>query len=82
MQELELELHQQEEIPNEIPLPVEEISITPVSNGRNTRGKDISSTYSSFIPKGRDKATVTTSIQQQVTNMIKSDNVFLFISIY
>ena len=75
MQELELELHQQEEIPNEIPLPVEEISIIPVSNGRNTQGKDISSTYSSLIPKGRDKVTVTTYIQQ-VTNIIKSDNVF------
>jgi len=61
MQELKLELHQQEEIPNEISLPVEEISITPVSNGRNTQGKYISSTYSSLISKGRDKITVTTS---------------------
>ena len=63
MQEFELELHQQEEIPNEIQLPVEEISITPMSNGRNTGGKDISSTYSSLILKGRDKAIIYFHIQ-------------------
>ena len=62
MQEWGLELHQQEEIPNEILLPIEEISITSVSNSWNTQGKDILSIYSSLIPKGRDKAIVTISI--------------------
>jgi len=34
-----------------------EIALPAISERRATRGKDVSSSYSSLIPKGRDKTT-------------------------
>lgn len=56
-------------------------TVPSVSERRNTRGKDVSSSYSSLIPKGRDKTTISnepTVVLEPPTNNESDHTVLLF----
>jgi len=63
---LELDFQHQKEIPNRVSSP-EEI-VPTISTHRTTRGKNISSIYSSLIPKGKDKVTEPTTTGKKYPN--------------
>ena len=76
---MELKLQQSEspeEGPNKVSILEEEVA--PISQSRATRKKDISSSYSSLIPKTKEKTSIPreSTIQKQSIN--KPDTVFLF----
>ena len=55
-----------------------EKEFTPIPQRRATRKKNISSSYSSLIPKTREKTSVLFESTIQEPSTIKSDTVFLF----
>jgi len=76
---LELELQQPESSDEEFDkVSFHEQEVISISQHRTTRKKDISSSYSSLIPKTREKTSVLgkSIIHEQSIN--KSDTVFLF----
>ena len=76
---MELELQQSKSLEENLDkVSLLEEEVTSILQHRSTRKKDISSSYSSLIPKTREKTSVPHEfiIQEQYTN--KSDTVFLF----
>lgn len=74
-QSLSLEL-QQETSPQQLEIVLasqSESTVNQTSGRRSTRGKDISSVYSSLIPKSRDRTA--TAIVSNEPVIIKSDTV-------